>query len=49
MRFLRDENLSPLVAKALVELGHDAVHVDELGHRAFRTTGSWLWPPASPA
>ena len=31
MRFLIDENLSPAVAKALVELGHNAVHVDELG------------------
>lgn len=31
MKFLIDENLSPAVAKALVELGHDAVHVDELG------------------
>lgn len=31
MRFLLDENVSPLVATHLVEAGHDAVHVRSLG------------------
>lgn len=31
MRLLVDQNLSPHVANALVEAGHDAVHTAELG------------------
>lgn len=33
MRFFVDESLSPLVASALRELGHDAVHAREVGMR----------------
>lgn len=31
MRFLVDENLSPLLAELLWDAGHDAVHVRDLG------------------
>lgn len=31
MRFLIDQNLSPLLAQALAEADHDAVHVRDLG------------------
>ena len=31
MRFLVDQNLSPLVAKLLREAGHDAIHTREIG------------------
>ena len=31
MRFLLDENLSPLLATILAERGHDVVHVRQLG------------------
>ena len=31
MRFLVDQNQSPLLAHAVVELGHEALHVRELG------------------
>ncbi len=31
MKFLLDQNLSPILADLLAELGHDAVHVRELG------------------
>jgi predicted nuclease of predicted toxin-antitoxin system len=31
VRLLLDANLSPRIAKALVESGHDAVHVFDLG------------------
>ncbi len=34
MRFLLDENLSPRIAEALAEAGHDAVHVRDVGLRA---------------
>lgn len=31
MRFLVDQNLSPLVAKLLRDAGHDAIHTREIG------------------
>ena len=31
MRFLLDQNLSPLLVELLAHLGHDAVHVRQLG------------------
>lgn len=31
MRFLLDQNLSPLLVEILARLGHDAVHVRQLG------------------
>lgn len=31
MRFLVDENLSPLVAEGLRDAGHDAMHTSEVG------------------
>ena len=31
MRFLLDENLSPLLAEALTAAGHDTIHVRDLG------------------
>ena len=31
MKFLIDENLSPLVATGLSEAGHDAIHIRDLG------------------
>lgn len=34
MRFLVDQNLSPRLARVLVERGHDAVHTSQLGLEA---------------
>lgn len=34
MRFLLDANISPLVATRLIEAGHSAVHVRDVGLRA---------------
>lgn len=31
MRFLLDENLSPLLVELLADIGHDAVHVRSIG------------------
>ena len=31
MKFLIDQNLSPLVAKLLRDAGHDAIHIREIG------------------
>lgn len=34
MKFLVDENLSPLVAEALLDAGHEATHVADVGMRS---------------
>lgn len=49
MRFLIDAQLSPTLAKALAEAGHDAEHVADVGLLAATDDAIWAYAAANSA
>ncbi|MHB1711261.1 MAG: DUF5615 family PIN-like protein [Acidimicrobiales bacterium] len=47
MKFLLDENLSPLLAEFLNVAGHDALHVRDIGLLTAPIGSSWSEPERS--